>query len=93
MQVLFMIAWLVTSLVQLFAIMDALALHTDRFLAAIIALLVNLIPFIGPILGIDGAVKVWDLSLLQAATLFFWYYPVVLVILSVDGAAELMDRS
>lgn len=94
MQVFFGIAYIVVGLVQLVAIMDgvAYALDISRFFAAIIALFVTYIPLLGSVLGVYGAVNVWDWSLIQAGLLFFWYVPIFIVVLLLEGAGSLFGR-
>lgn len=81
MQVFFAIAYFVVGIVQLFAIVDGIghALNIGGVLSFIIALFVTYIPLLGSVLGVYGAVEVWDWSMLQAVVLFFWYVPVFLV--------------
>lgn len=95
MQVFLGIAYFMVGLVQLFAIMDgvAFALNINKFFAAMIALFITYIPLVGSIVGVYGAVNVWDWSLLQAAVFFFWYVPVLIAIALVGGAGELFSRS
>ena len=40
----------------------------------IVSLFITFTPFVGPILGIIGAVFVWDWNILFALLLFFWPY-------------------
>lgn len=94
MQVFLAIAYLVIGLVQLFAIMDGLAyaFGIHQFFAAILAFFITYIPLVGSVAGIYGAVNVWDWSLLQAAALFFWYVPVLIVMMIFVGAESVFSR-
>jgi hypothetical protein len=94
MQVFFFIAYIVVGFSQLFAIIDGLeyALGLHWLLAGMFALFITYIPLLGSIIGVYGAVNVWDWSLLQASALFFWYVPVFLLIFLFGGVASLFDR-
>lgn len=76
------IAYFLVGLLQLFAISDGVqhALGVGRFLGFIAAVLLTYIPIIGSVLGVYGAYNVWHWELWQAAGLFFWYIPVMLVV-------------
>jgi hypothetical protein len=91
MQVFFGIAYAVVGLVQLFAIVDGIeyAAGIGGFFGFIIAALVTYIPLLGSVLGVYGAINVWDWSIIQAGLLFFWYVPVFIVFLL---ASVLTDR-
>jgi hypothetical protein len=92
MQVFVGIAYAVVGLVQLFAIVDGIEYATGigGFFGFIIAALVTYIPLLGSVLGVYGAINVWDWSIIQAGLLFFWYVPVFIVFLL---ASVLTDRS
>ena len=78
MQVFFVIGYIVIGFVQLFAIASGIEYATEwgRFISFILAALTTYIPLLGSILGIYGAINVWDWSIVQAVLLFFWYIPV-----------------
>ena len=80
------IGYLVVGLVQLFAIMDGLeyALGISGFLNILIAIFTTYMPLIGAGLGVYAAINVWDWSMLQAVSLFFWYIPFALIITLLD---------
>lgn len=75
------IAYLVIGFVQLFAIMEGIEYATgiSGFFAFIIASFTTYIPLLGASLGVYGAVKAWDWTLLQAGALFFWYIPIAIL--------------
>lgn len=77
-QLFFGIAYFVVGIVQLFAIADGVGfgLGVGSFISFFIAIFVTYIPLLGSILGLYGAVNVWDWSIWQALVLFFWYIPV-----------------
>jgi hypothetical protein len=81
MGVFFQIAYFLVGLFQLFATIDGIKLFTGlgTFASVVIALFLNFIPLIGSILGIYGAMNVWDWGFWQSALLFFWYIPVAIV--------------
>jgi hypothetical protein len=87
MQVFLGIAYFVIGIVQLFAISDGIgyALNTGKIISFILASFLTYIPLLGSVLGVYGAVNAWHWNLLQAATLFFWYVPIV-ILLSAFGA-------
>ena len=87
MQVFFGIAYFVVGIAQLFAILDGIgyALGVGGVLSFIIAIFVTYIPLLGSALGVYGAVNAWDWSIWQAAGLFFWYVPVVIIFATFDG--------
>lgn len=72
----------VVGFAQLFAIIDALEFYTPlpSIVCAILAIITTWIPGLGALLGILGAVKVWDWSWVQAGLLFFWFIPVMLAV-------------
>lgn len=86
MRAFFSIGYLVVGIVQLFAIMDGVAFATgfDGFVGFLIAIFTTYIPLLGAMLGIYGAVNVWDWSFLQAALIFFWYIPVGILLVMLD---------
>ena len=86
MQAFFFIGYLVVGIVQLFAIMDGVAFATgfDGFIGFLIAIFTTYIPLLGAMLGIYGAINVWDWSFLQAALIFFWYIPVGILFVMLD---------
>lgn len=81
MQLFFGIAYFVVGIVQLFAIADGVGfgLGVGSFISFFIAIFVTYIPLLGSILGLYGAVNVWDWSIWQALVLFFWYIPVGII--------------
>lgn len=87
MQVFLGIAYFVIGIVQLFAISDGVghALNMGKLVSFILAFFLTYIPLLGSALGVYGAVNAWHWSLLQAAALFFWYVPIV-ILLSALGA-------
>lgn len=89
MQVFFGIAYFVVGIVQLFAIADGVAfgLGVGSFISFIIAIFVTYIPLLGSLLGLYGAVNVWDWSIWQALALFFWYIPVGILFVGVGAIA------
>ena len=91
MQVFFGIAYFVIGLVQLFAIVDGIgyALSVGKVISFIVALLITYIPLLGSIVGVYGAVNVWDWSIWQAGVLFFWYVPVFIIMMA---AGYIFDR-
>lgn len=78
MQLFFFLAYFVIGLVQLFAIVDGVEYATgiSGFFAFLIGVFTTYIPILGAILGVYGAVNVWDWSLVQSLVLFFWFVPV-----------------
>lgn len=94
MQVFLGIAYLVIGFVQLFAISDGIhyALDLPKILSWILAFVLTYIPLIGSLIGVYGAVNVWDWSLLQAAVLFFWYVPILIVMYMFVGLGSLFGR-
>jgi hypothetical protein len=79
------------GLLQLAAIMaelvDALGLHW--LIAAPAAALLASFPFVGTILGMLGAIRVWGWEWWQAGLLFFGWLAVVVAIGGVTGLASL----
>lgn len=90
MQVFFGIAYFVVGLVQLFAISDGIGhmLNWNGFFSMAAAFFVTYIPLLGSALGVYGAMSVWDWSLWQAGTLFFWYVPVFILFALVGAMAN-----
>ena len=82
----FFIVFLIVGFIQLFAIMDgvAVAFGITGFFGFVIASLTAWFPLIGSILGIYGAVNAWDWELLPAILLFFWFVPVFIGILIIS---------
>ena len=72
--------YITISIFQISAVADAIKLILmvdSTFLEGIIfiaSLFITFTPFVGPILGIFGAVFVWDWNILFALLLFFWPY-------------------
>ncbi|SOE17228.1 hypothetical protein SAMN05877838_2123 [Hoeflea halophila] len=81
MQVFIGIAYFAVGIIQLFAIIDGIdhALGWGGVISFILAMVVTYIPVLGSVLGVYGAVNAWDWSFWQAATLFFWYIPVIAI--------------
>lgn len=80
MQVFLTIGFIAVGLVQMFATFAGLGhLLGSTFLAVIIAMFFGGLPLVGSILGIYGAVNVWGWEIWQAALLFFWFVPVVII--------------
>ncbi len=90
MQVFFGIAYFVMGFVQFFAVVAGIqyALNLGRFLSVVLAFFITYIPLVGSALGVYGAVKVWDWSLLQATVLFFWYVPVFIAASAFDALSR-----
>jgi hypothetical protein len=88
------IAYLVVGVVQFFAIVDGVSfgLGIHSFFGFIIAGLITYIPLIGSLAGVYGAVNAWDWTIWQSLALFFWYVPVLVVLLLVSGVSTLMER-
>lgn len=88
------LGYLLVGLIQFFALWDGLnyALGLPSIFGFILSLFLTYIPVIGTILGIYGAVKVWDWDLLRASLLFFWYVPVMLVVLLIGGIGSFFER-
>jgi hypothetical protein len=86
MQVFFGIAYLIIGLVQLFAVVVGIEYATgiEGFFGFIIAAFVTYIPLLGSLLGVYGAINVWDWSIIQAGLLFFWYVPVFIAMALLD---------
>lgn len=82
MQVFLVLAYVVVGFIQLFAIIDgtSYALGIGSLLSGVIAIFTTWIPLIVSLLGVYGAVQVWDWSIFQALLLFFWYIPAGLII-------------
>jgi hypothetical protein len=87
MQIFLGIAYLVVGIVQLFAIIDGIgyALHAGKIVSFIVAMIITYIPLLGSAAGVYGAVHVWDRSIFQAAVLFFWYIPVIIIVAVFGG--------
>ncbi len=81
MQVFFGIAYLAIGLIQLVAVIDGIKYATGlgSILSAVLSIFVNYVPLLGSVLGVYGAIKVWDWNIIQAGCLFFWYVPVFLL--------------
>ena len=84
------IAYFIVGIVQLFAIIDGVgrALHISGFFAWVIGLFLTYIPLVGSIAGVYGATKAWHWELWQSAGLFFWYIPVVAIIMMFELLAK-----
>ena len=72
--------YITISIFQISAVADAIKLILmidNTFIEGIIfivSLFITFTPLVGPILGIIGAVFVWDWNILFALLLFFWPY-------------------
>lgn len=85
----FFLLYLVIGLAQFFAIWDAIEHYLDwGVLDFIIAMFVTYIPLVGSILGYLGATEVWRWEAWQALALFFWYVPVAIIAMFLDGARK-----
>ncbi len=93
-QVFIGIAYFVVGIVQLFAIADGVSfgLGIHSFFGFIIAGLLTYIPLVGSLAGVYGAVNAWDWTIWQSLALFFWYVPVLAVVLLVSGVSALTGR-
>ena len=95
MKVFLQIAYFAIGIVQFFAVWDGAKyfLGTDSFIGGAFAFVVSIfltyIPLLGSILGVYGAINVWDWSLTKSLILFFWYVPVLLLFL---GYSLIADR-
>ena len=80
----FIIAYLIVCFAQFFAIWDGMIYMLNMegafgyAIAFVLSVIASPIPIVGSILGIYGAVSVWDWHILFAALLFFWYVPVAI---------------
>lgn len=94
MQVFFTIGYLLVGVIQFFALWDGLnyALGLPSIVGFILSIFLTYIPIIGTLLGIYGAVNVWGWDLIRAVLLFFWYVPVLLVVLLIGGIGSLFQR-
>lgn len=94
MRAFFQIAYFVIGLVQFLAVWDGAeyflgaSSFLGRMFAFLFSLFVTYIPILGSILGVYGAVNVWDWSLTKSLILFFWYVPVVLAFVGYYYIAE-----
>lgn len=95
MRVFLQIAYFVIGIVQFFAVWDGARyfLGADSFIGGAFAFIVSVfltyIPLLGSILGVYGAVNVWDWSLTKSLILFFWYVPLLVLLL---GYSLIADR-
>lgn len=95
MRVFFQIAYFVIGIVQFFAVWDGAKyfLGVESFIGGAFAFAVSMfltyIPLVGSILGVYGAVNVWDWSLTKALILFFWYVPLLILLM---GYSLISDR-
>lgn len=94
MQVFFVIGYIIVGLVQFFALMDGLEYATGlpSFLSFFVSSIVTYIPLVGSLLGVYGAVAVWDWNVLQALILFFWYVPLVVLFIVFDSVSSLYNK-
>jgi hypothetical protein len=85
-QVILFPIFLVMGFVQLFAVMDGIeyAIGLGGILNFFLSLFIAYIPILGSLTGMYGAINVWDFSLWQAILLFFWMYPVFIVISAIS---------
>lgn len=89
------LVYFLIGLVQLFAVWAGVehAMGAESFFAKLIAFFITLfvtyIPLVGSLIGVYGAVNVWDWTLSKSLILFFWYVPVLLLF---TGYAFFADR-
>lgn len=87
MRVFWQIAQFVIGLVQIIAVWDGVAylIGANSFIgkafAFLVALFLTYIPLVGSLIGVYGAVNVWDWSLVKSLILFFWYVPIIIPII------------
>jgi len=90
MQIIGYIGYIILGLFQLAAIMagfeDWLGLHW--IIAALLSLFITYIPLVGTVVGMFGAVTAWHWSWLQAGSLFFGPFVLILIIVIVSNALE-----
>jgi hypothetical protein len=94
MRAFFQIAYFVMGIVQFFAIWDAFEymLGIGSFLTFFLAVFTAYIPIVGSIMGMYGAINVWDWGWLQAFVLFFWYLILIAVVYGFAGVSALRAR-
>jgi hypothetical protein len=88
------IAYFVMGIVQFFAIWDGLMymLGIGSFFGFFLALFAAYIPLVGSILGMYGAMNVWEWGFLQSFVLFFWYLVLWAVFLGFSGLSAIRGR-
>lgn len=90
MQAIVFIGYIMLGIFQLAAVMagleDWIGLHW--IIAAPLALFIAYIPLFGTIIGMFGAVTAWHWSWLQAGSLFFGPFIIILIIAMISGALE-----
>lgn len=90
MKVFFQIAYFTVGIVQFFAVWDGAKyfLGAEYFIVRIFAFFVSLfltyIPLLGSVVGVYGAVNVWDWSFTKSMILFFWYVPVFILFIGYE---------
>jgi hypothetical protein len=94
MRVFLQISFLIMGIVQFFAAWDGFMylLGVGSIVGGILAFLLAYVPLVGSIVGMYGAVKVWDWSFLQAFVLFFWYQNFWAIILSMQRLQAVRGR-
>lgn len=87
MRVFLQIAFLIMGVVQFFAAWDGFMylLGVGSILGGILAFLFAYVPVVGSVVGMYGAMKVWDWGFWQAFVLFFWYLIFWAVFLAFQG--------
>lgn len=94
MRVFFQIAYFVMGIVQLFAAWDGFMymLGVGAFVGGLLAFTLAYVPILGSIVGMYGAIKVWDWSFLQAFVLFFWYLILFAAVMGIEWLREARAR-
>ena len=94
MRVFFQIAFFVMGIVQLFAAWDGFMymLGVGSFVGGLLALFTAYIPIIGSLLGMYGAMNVWEWSFLQSFVLFFWYLILIAAVYAYQGVQSARAR-
>jgi hypothetical protein len=90
----FLIAFLGTGILQLFAICGGIESWLDWLIlpAVALALFLNCIPVVGTVLGVYGAVESWDWSWTTAILVFCWPWISFANILASSGIASIFCK-
>lgn len=95
MKLILMIAYFAFGIIQFAAVWNGTEHFFDvessigSVISFFVSLLLSYIPILGSGMGVYGAVNVWDWSLAKSLLLFFWYVPLMILVI---GVALVADR-
>lgn len=94
MQILFVILYFILGIIQILAIIKGIQHYFDvwTFVAALVAMVLSYIPFIGGIAGIIGAKYGWNWEWWQAIMLFMWQPVIYMGFMGAFNIASILQR-